>query len=269
MGDYEDYRKVSKDIGDILNRKEVQEGILKTSTSSKNSDKINEATRELKKVEEDLGKIMVPNIKFFTHEHRNTNNEITFYCFILDSSFGIPNLSQPTSSEEGATTRLSAYERVIESNKGSGVLIEDADITEADTSFLNGDDLSQQNNTVSFDIPIVNLFSENTIIKNQSMTSETDDELQSSLIKQMVDKNNAQGEQKTEGVAATDMFKFLTTKISFETIGNSAIQIYQPWFCRLAIKGSIFERLYNITKISHSIEAGSWQLSCEATMQAI
>jgi hypothetical protein len=150
-------------------------------------------------------------------------------------------------------------------------LLEDSDFSEYEQTFMDGTIVGGNgdvNSTKSFDIPIVNIFSENLIIKNHSLTSETDEELQASLIKQMVDKNE-QGDVEREMVSPTDMYKFLTTKISFSAIGNSAMQIYQPWFTRFALKGSIFERCYNITKLSHEIEPGNWQTNCECTMIAI
>lgn len=258
MTNYENFRIISNKINDILIKKDLQESILKKSSAAKNSQEIENASKALSEIEKELSKIMVPSIKFFTHEHES-DGEKTYFCFVLDSSYGVPAIYE--------NSTYTAFERVLESNKSSGVLLEDQDFTEYEQTFMD----SQTNNITdykSFDIPIVNVFSENLILKNINLTSETDEELQASLIKQMVDKNE-QGDNVSERVSPTNMYKFLTTKISFSTIGNSAIQIYQPWFFRLAIKGSIFERCYNITKLSHNIESGNWQTDCECTMIAI
>lgn len=260
ISDYEDFRPISENIKTILTKKELQEDILKKSSATKDAQKINEASVALSEVEKELSKIMIPSVKFFTHEHESDGGKI-FYSFVLDSSYGIPTIYE--SSEQ------TAFERVLESNKSSGALLEDSDFTEYEQTFMEGTSIRDDiNNVKSFDIPIVNIFSENLIVKNVSLTSETDEELQASLIKQMVDKNE-QGDARQEGVSPTDMYKFLTTKISFSAFGNSAIQIYQPWFFRFAIKGSIFERCYNITKLSYDIEPGNWQTNCECTLCAI
>jgi len=262
ISDYEDFRSVSENLNKILTKKESQEETLKKSSATKNAQQINDASTALSEVEKELSKIMIPSIKFFTHEHESDEGK-TFYCFILDSSYGIPTIYE--NSEQ------TAFERVLESNRSSGVLLEDSDFSENEQTFMDGTLVGGSgdvNSTKSFDIPIINIFSENLIIKNHSLTSETDEELQASLIKQMVDKNE-QGDVKREMVSPTDMYKFLTTKISFSAIGNSAMQIYQPWFTRFALKGSIFERCYNITKLSHEIEPGNWQTNCECTICAV
>lgn len=263
LSDYTDFRSLSSDIDTLLKEKETQEAILKKQTShTRNRDALNSATEALKKVDEKLKKITMPTIKFFVHEHRTDDNKIFFYCFIIDSSFGLPAIYE--SSEQ------TAFERVIESNRGSGILLEDSDLTQSEISFLNGDDnaIMTDQGVTSFDIPIINLFSENSIVRSQSLTSETDEEIQSSLIKRMVDKNE-QGDSNVENVSFNDQFKFLTTKIDAKTLGMSAWQIYQPIFWRLFLKDSIFERLYNVTKLTHEISEGAWDSSITCTMCAI
>lgn len=263
--DYSSYRNVSSTINKLLARKETQENTIKSqSTTSRNRDALDNASQELQKINDELKKIMIPAVKFFTHEHRNERNEIMFYCFIIDSSFGIPSIYDDN-------TGKTAFERVIESNKASGVLIEDNNITETDLAFLNNDVNPESASSItSFDIPVVDLFSENTIFKSQTLGSTTDDELQSSLIKRMTDAaKNEQGDDQIESISFNDQFKFLTTNISAKMLGNNAVQIYQPIFWRLFLRGSIFERLYTVTKLSHTIDQGSWETELECVMTCV
>jgi hypothetical protein len=258
LGDYVDFSRMSNIIKGVMERKQIQETILRKRPQE--SQKIVDASNELKKIDEELTKIMIPSMKFFNHEHLDEFNNTNFYCFVIDSSYGVPKIY-------GDAVK-SAFTRVMESNIG----ISQEEMTNSENAAIPGSPqettAAQPNNDTVFDIPIFNLFGENTILKDFSLDSETDDELQASLIKRMADKD-LRGEGTTTGISFNDQFKFLTTKISFKTIGNNAFVPYQQLFFRIYGDIGVFSRLYNITGIEHIFTPGEWASSYETVMNAI
>jgi hypothetical protein len=258
LGDYTDFQKISNVVKGIMEEKQQQETILRKKPQE--SQKVIDASNKLKEIDERLSKIMIPSMKFFNYEHLDDFNNTSFYCFVIDSSYGVPKIYGDAEKR--------AFDRVMESN--IGISQEELDNNENVSIPGSPQEPSspQPNNNTVFDIPIFNLFSENTIIKDFSLDSETDEELQASLIKRMTDKD-LRGDEVTNGMSFNDQFKFLTTKISFKTIGNNAFVPYQQLFWRIYGDIGIFSRLYNITNIEHTFAPGEWTSSYETVMNAI
>jgi len=255
LGDYTDYKEISQIIKEIYDDKQIQEEILRK--KNQETQKVIDASNKLKEIDEKLDKIMIPSMKFFNYEHINEFNGAESYCFLIDSSYGVPKIHQDSEK--------SAFSRVVESN--AGISQDNEEFNDVTVPGSSNNAQPNDNNTV-FDIPIFNVFGENTILKDLSLTSETDEELQASLIKRMADKD-LRGDEIMEGVSFNDQFKFLTTKISFKTIGNNAFVPYQQMFFRAYNDIGVFSRLYNVIGIEHTFAPGEWVSSYETVMNAI